>query len=179
MAYLHRTPQTGDVVLGIFEERVAQLLEDQALMDSLSGGIGSDPSTGLDLDQNLYLSLDTAAHLARAQALAIYQTIRLFDGDIRMAAQAEMHIRRCSCGSSRQMWDSTISSFSCRDNTLNTTSMDLWSGWIFVERVRRIWIVTTTVQQIYLTLKHGWYRCTGATKFNMREELWDAESAQQ
>ncbi|KAI0889123.1 uncharacterized protein GGS22DRAFT_67566 [Annulohypoxylon maeteangense] len=55
----------------ILDDRATQLLEDQALSLSL----GKNP--------------DIFDHLSRVQALLAYQTIRLFDGDVRMRAQAE------------------------------------------------------------------------------------------
>ncbi|KAI1211050.1 uncharacterized protein F4807DRAFT_48366 [Annulohypoxylon truncatum] len=56
----------------ILDDRATQLLEDQALGASSPGK-----------------RPDVFDHLGRVQALLAYQTIRLFDGDVRMRAQAE------------------------------------------------------------------------------------------
>ncbi|KAK4235394.1 hypothetical protein C8A03DRAFT_17858 [Achaetomium macrosporum] len=60
--------------LRIIEERCSQLVELQQQSDDLSPCL---------------LAVDTLTHLARTQALFVYQLIRLFDGDIRARAQAE------------------------------------------------------------------------------------------
>ncbi|KAI1458006.1 hypothetical protein F4805DRAFT_153852 [Annulohypoxylon moriforme] len=70
----------------ILDDRVTQLLEDQAL----SASLGKNP--------------DIFDHLSRVQALLAYQTIRLFDGDVRMRAQAEALIPTMSLWA-RQLLD--------------------------------------------------------------------------
>ncbi|KAJ4420349.1 hypothetical protein N0V82_004448 [Gnomoniopsis sp. IMI 355080] len=72
--YINATPETQPLVLHMLEERVKQLLQDQ-------------PNESKDGD-----ALNPFEHLARVQALHIYQTIGLFDGGIRARHVAETQI---------------------------------------------------------------------------------------
>ena len=70
--------------LRIMEGCVSRLVESQPREDRVDFHFeGAAPSSVL---------LDSLAHLARTQALFIYQLIRLFDGDVRARAQAESHM---------------------------------------------------------------------------------------
>ncbi|KAJ4391792.1 hypothetical protein N0V93_005412 [Gnomoniopsis smithogilvyi] len=72
--YLNATPETQPLVLHMLEERVTQLLRDQ-------------PKETKDAD-----ALNPFEHLARVQALHIYQTLGLFSGGIRARHVAETQI---------------------------------------------------------------------------------------
>lgn len=78
-AYHAASPRTKPTALRIIESRanklVAQAQDDLAINEMSPAFL-----------------LDTPTHLARTQALFIYQLIRLFDGDIRSRAQAESHM---------------------------------------------------------------------------------------
>lgn len=77
--YLERTPENKAMVARIVEDRVRQLLDDQPL------GIEGD-------EAEIQHALDPFEHLARVQALHVYQTIGLYDGDIRLRHVAETQI---------------------------------------------------------------------------------------
>ncbi|KAK4149662.1 hypothetical protein C8A00DRAFT_46765 [Chaetomidium leptoderma] len=87
-AYNAASPSSGGkaTALRIIDDRVNRLVQSQPQHDNDydcevdGGGI---PSS--------ILLLPTRTHLARTQALFVYQLIRLFDGDIRARAQAERH----------------------------------------------------------------------------------------
>ncbi|KAK3301718.1 uncharacterized protein B0T15DRAFT_563203, partial [Chaetomium strumarium] len=70
--------------LRIMEERCSRLIQSQPvpLQQVCSNSDNLSPC----------ILVDTLAHLARTQALFVYQLIRLFDGDIRARAQAECHM---------------------------------------------------------------------------------------
>lgn len=68
--YQNRTPENSSIITGLVEERMKQLLNDQPA------------STDMTPFQ----------HLARVHALTVYQTIGLYDGDIRLRHVAETQI---------------------------------------------------------------------------------------
>lgn len=78
-AYLTKNKANETMILRIIEERAAQLIEEQDLVEELHHS------------NSLSCVLD---HLARVQALLIYQIIRLFDGNIRQSGEAERQIPR-------------------------------------------------------------------------------------
>lgn len=79
--YLHATPETEPLVLHMLEERIKQLLQDQ-------------PQDTQDNDTSNHTAgaLSPFEHLARVQALHIYQTIGLFSSGIRARHVAETQI---------------------------------------------------------------------------------------
>lgn len=77
--YLERTPENKMMVTRIIEDRVQQLLDDQPV-DVDNDEAGGPPSFSL------------GEHLARVHALHVYQTIGLYDGDIRLRHVAEDQI---------------------------------------------------------------------------------------
>ncbi|KAK4233216.1 hypothetical protein C8A03DRAFT_19658 [Achaetomium macrosporum] len=70
--------------LRIIDDRVNRLMQSQPQPNN------NDDDDDCDLNPSILFT--TPTHLARTQALFIYQLIRLFDGDIRARAQAEQHI---------------------------------------------------------------------------------------
>lgn len=78
--YVGRTPENKVMVSRIIEDRVRQLLSDQP------GGTEGDET-----------ALNTLEHLARVHALHIYQTIGLYDGDIRLRHVAETQVPTMNC----------------------------------------------------------------------------------
>lgn len=128
--------------------------------------------------------LCTAQHLARVLSLLIYQFICLFDGDIRSRALAEKQIPVLEAWTA-QLWESVN-----LDVTLHNTfggdylaedkihmANHLWRNWILMENVRRVWMVVTYTQCIYLLTRDGTVSCTGTIDFTARGGLWDATSA--
>ncbi|KAK4098853.1 hypothetical protein N658DRAFT_568434 [Parathielavia hyrcaniae] len=78
-AYNAASPGAKQTALRVMDSRVNKLLMSQTHDEDVDG------------ISSAFL-LDTPAHLARTQALFIYQLVRLFDGDIRARAQAESHM---------------------------------------------------------------------------------------
>ncbi|OTA59113.1 hypothetical protein K449DRAFT_385146 [Hypoxylon sp. EC38] len=173
--------------LRVLDDRVVQLLQDQALETSLGK------------------EMDIFDHMSRVQALLTYQTIRLFDGDIRMRAQAEdlvptlflwtKQLLDCAkenltrpslfladiagpSSSSNSVFESGLgsSSTSSSGGGGGCSEDAVWRAWILVESVRRTWLVSNYLQEIYLYMKRGWGNCPGCMTITMRRGLWDAAS---
>ncbi|KAI1806614.1 hypothetical protein F4811DRAFT_509704 [Daldinia bambusicola] len=163
--------ETRATTARVIEDRVTQLLADQALDDTLRTGEG----------------MDIFDHICRVQSLLAYQTIRLLDGDIRMRAQAEALIPTLFLWT-QQLLDSTKDSLtqparfladiaaSCPVAASSDDNV-LWSAWILVESTRRTWLVANYIQETYLYMKHGWSECPGRVPNTMHGRLWDATSA--
>ncbi|KAI8630436.1 hypothetical protein F5Y19DRAFT_46603 [Xylariaceae sp. FL1651] len=181
--YMGKNRENEGTVYRILEERVAQLLQDQALEASLGGGTGEGPSI--------------FDHLGRVQALLCYQLIRLFDGNIRMRVQAEELIPTLFLWN-RQLLESVNSSLGRPERFLVASPFDpdlllrnpqmaespsassakaVWRAWILAESVRRTWQAASIVQHVYLFLKRSWAECPGRLPSTMRRALWDAPSA--
>ncbi|KAI1394200.1 uncharacterized protein F4822DRAFT_40624 [Hypoxylon trugodes] len=169
-AYINRTPAVKGTILQIAEERSLALASQTPPTVTGTKGI--------------------RAHLARTQALFIYEFIRLFDGSVRMRASAERQLpilRRFLT----QMWDAA-KRFSESDAILpqrpfqwGISELDreydsvseLWHLWILSESVRRTHLVVDTVFNIYQIMTRGWTDCPGAAMFTARRGLWETESA--
>jgi hypothetical protein len=74
--YLGKTSSNGQTMCRIIENRARQLVKD---------------GNGLT-DSWLETPLDSLEHLARVQALLVYQVMCLHDGEIRLRHLAESHI---------------------------------------------------------------------------------------
>lgn len=163
--YRIKNPGNTYITFRIIEERVTQLLDDQALENSI------------------YPSQDIFSHLSRVQSLLTYQVIRLFDGDIGVRARADAQLSTLAQWS-REMLAAT-EEFLSRNKCPISHGVQfetefakvIWRSWIIVESVRRTWIVSNYIQQTYLFLKQGWSECPGRVMFTMRSGLWDAPSA--
>ncbi len=162
-AYLSRKPGSEDMTFRIMQERVGQLLREYPV-DSAVG---------------------TSEQLARVQALLIYQAVQLFDGNIRMRAQAEHHIPLLFEWVD-QLWENAgldlknegsgivVSSA----NALGTDAASLsWRLWILAESIRRTCLTAKILQSVYMTMKQTWVDCPGALFFTARQGIWDAPSA--
>ncbi|RYP73542.1 hypothetical protein DL771_003581 [Monosporascus sp. 5C6A] len=162
--YLAKNSKTEDITRQIIDDRVTQLLQEQAIETSLGS------------------PLDVFAHLSRVHALLTYQVIRLFDGDIRMRAQAEALIPTLNFWA-KEMWEETKRtsaegrSFLSWDESESDVSTATWRTWIIVESVRRTWITAGYMQNTYMHLKQGWSECPGRIAFTMRKGLWELQSA--
>ncbi|KAL7627821.1 hypothetical protein AAE478_002016 [Parahypoxylon ruwenzoriense] len=162
----------------ILDDRVTQLLQDQALAQA----------TSIAADMGLF------DHLSRVQALLTYQAIRLFDGDVRMRAQAEALIptlflwtrqlldcaKESSARPGRFLADVLMGgSFGSRGGggSVEENTAAVWRAWILIESVRRTWLIANYLQESYLYMKRGWGDCPGRITFTLRAGLWDASSA--
>ncbi|KAI1170551.1 hypothetical protein F4777DRAFT_591861 [Nemania sp. FL0916] len=187
--YMNKTSANSATVSRVLDDRVAQLLHDQ---DVAALSLGDEDEDGL--------SLSIFDHLSRVQALLSYQVIRLFDGDIRMRAQAEALIptlflwnkqmlERAKNSLGRPERFLVASPFQPTSAVLNAESpppLDvlfgyaspkaIWHAWILAESVRRTWQTTSVVQEVYQFFRRGWAECPGRLPNTMRKALWDAPS---
>ncbi|CAM1511302.1 Fc.00g088150.m01.CDS01 [Cosmosporella sp. VM-42] len=170
--YSGKNEMNEEIVLQLVEDRANSLVRQQEEQMPLTDSQGNTLYEAMGIPV-----LQTIDHLARVQALAIYQLIRLYDGDIRQRAQAERHIDTLT-NWTRQLWQSAN-----LDASLQTTFGDgaaisqIWRDWILAESVRRTWMVANYTQSIYLTLRDGLGPCEGIINFTARRGLWDATSA--
>ncbi|KAI1364416.1 hypothetical protein F5Y08DRAFT_211691 [Xylaria arbuscula] len=184
-AYMGKTQANEATVRQILEDRVSQLLQDQAVEASLGTDTAATSSSGDEMT--------IFAHLSRVQSLLCYQLIRLYDGDIRMRGQAEALVPTLYLWN-RQMLESAKDSLTRPERFLTSSPFGVncgsfgdamplpaqkavWHAWIVAESVRRTWQAATVVQEVYLFLKRGWSECPGRVPSTMRKALWDAPSA--
>ncbi|KAK5628448.1 hypothetical protein RRF57_004163 [Xylaria bambusicola] len=182
-AYMGKTQGNEATVRQILEDRISQLLQDQAVEASL----GTDTSHGN--------RLSIFAHLSRVQSLLCYQLIRLYDGDIRMRGQAETLIPTMFLWN-KQMLESAKDSLRRPELFLTSSPFEVdcpidtgvggcplsspkavWRAWIVAESVRRTWQATAVVQEVYKFFKTGWSECPGRLPSTIRRALWDASTA--
>ncbi|CAI6335059.1 unnamed protein product [Periconia digitata] len=182
------TPTVKQTILQIAEERCARLVEQKGdihNVDSATSGFygGSVIQEGI------------LTQLARVHALFVYEFIRLFDGEIRVRASAELQL------STLRKWTTslreTIQQYrgddtlvtpnpaggNQQDQTHTQSDKDYsaatasWHLWILTESVRRSHLIIDAVANIYQTMTKGWAECAGAVMFTARAGLWDAETA--
>lgn len=169
-AYLHRTPAVKETILQIVKERSSALTKQSAPTAGGAQGI--------------------LAHLARVQALFVYQFIGLFDSSIPLRASAEQKIpllRRWVI----EMWEA-VRRYRGEDTSLGQrplqwtanefdreydVSSEMWRLWILTESVRRSHITIDTVANVYEVMTKGRADCAGGVMFTARRGLWEAESA--
>ncbi|KAF2813914.1 uncharacterized protein BDZ99DRAFT_379935 [Mytilinidion resinicola] len=181
-AYINRTEANTETILRIVEDRTNELL--------LMNGVAFD-----DLEQESSTSsghLEILDHLARVHALFVYQTISLFDGDIRSRHLAEP---RCNllnrwvtqmvdCAShSLSQLSFAFSPLDLIPSTIpapfgpNTVTENLWHSWILSESVRRTWLTATGTYAVFHALQQGWTLCPGGIMFTNSQGVWQAETA--
>ncbi|KAI0206400.1 hypothetical protein F4808DRAFT_118499 [Astrocystis sublimbata] len=180
--YMNRTDDTEATVHRILEDRVSQLLQDQEIEASLNlAGDGG---------------MSIFNRLSRVQSLLCYQLIRLYDGDIRMRAQAEALIPTLSSWNT-QMLETARDSLGHPERFLAPSPFEatmrtdisnptvrafsspnaVWQAWVVAESVRRAWQTTNFVQDVYQFLRCGWAHCSGHLPSTLRKSLWHAPSA--
>ncbi|KAF5858750.1 hypothetical protein ETB97_003804 [Aspergillus alliaceus] len=157
-AYFLQNPSNKDITNPIIEERVSELLAEPT------------PSSLTD-------------HLARVQALLVYQIICLFDGDDHQRSIAERRIPTLISWSSQMLECARISSEYIQlaqsgHGPQEPRQEALWKAWILGESVRRTWMIRTTIVAVYELLKWGRTSCAGGVKFTARAGLWEAPTAQ-
>lgn len=168
-SYQSRTPATEGFIYRIFESRAGSLI---------NGHSPSDPD------------LDCFDHVSRVQALIVYLSIRLFDGDIRQRYLAEQQLPAL------YTWSNNMLSRTAENNHLLLSSAlediapgatqpvspeqqeeVLWRAWIWSESIRRTWLVAQMIHAIYLTMQGRYVGCPGGVMFTTRKHAWDAGSA--
>ncbi|KAL9077949.1 MAG: hypothetical protein Q9157_003131 [Trypethelium eluteriae] len=172
--YLHRNPSNEQAIFQIIQDRARQLVEQNTLPAGSPSRV--DPT-----------NLDPLIHLARAQALLVYQLIGLYDGNIRLRCIAESHIpvlnswmrQAVDQASQSDSLGSYLVSSSCAERAANRLSWEtfVWYSWILAESLRRTWLVVSAIQAAYLTSQDGVAYCLGGMMFTSREGFWEAPSA--
>ncbi|TPX10338.1 uncharacterized protein E0L32_008743 [Thyridium curvatum] len=165
--YYSRTTETEDMVARILDDRASRLIEDQVFADSFG-------------------SLGVLDHLARSQALYMYQAVRLFNGDIQNRARAEdaltvlidwvtqmLQVATDEFGNGFQ----SRTSSALGEISSNNALMLSWRMWVVTESVRRTFLAAKILVGVYLTIRDGCCECAGSTYFTSRKSLWDAPSA--
>ncbi|KAK8036323.1 hypothetical protein PG993_008937 [Apiospora rasikravindrae] len=181
--FLAKSPSNQNGIFQLIDDRVTQLFEDQMQNDELLQSAGSSCSQTRDL----------FGRLSRVQALVAYQIVRLFDGDIRMRARAEADLPMQTAWT-KDLWVQTRNSIApapggdASTSPLNQSipfdglvSLDeavvTWKLWILTESIRRTWLASNLVMELYHYIKHGWSQCPGSIPFTMRAGLWEAGTA--
>ncbi|OBT78789.1 hypothetical protein VF21_02561 [Pseudogymnoascus sp. 05NY08] len=168
LCYFSKTELNELTVFRIIEDRARRLVED-GLTGSLLGTL-----------------LDTHEHLARVQALAMYQAICLYDGDIRLRHLAEGYIPVLNSWI-REMVDHA-SQAPCLGRLVMTSPYEhtaiepssenlLWYSWILAESIRRTSMLAASIQSIYLIHRDGTASCYGSMTFTTKQGAWDVDSA--
>ncbi|KAI1767591.1 hypothetical protein GGR53DRAFT_463277 [Hypoxylon sp. FL1150] len=159
--YMHRslyTPATRGYVLRALHEQAASLVE------TASG-----------------VTLTPRDKLARVHAMMVYQTIRMFDGDITLNQQAEDNVPLLD------VWTNELGKI--KDNLDDVAEKDVaeirskppesWERWVFAESVRRTFLISAALKAFWDLLK-GRRSTTniGAWGFvhrwTLSRHLWDA-----
>jgi hypothetical protein len=151
--HLYKTPATDATVRRIIEHRLHQLIEENTVESTLEPG----STTLMD-------------HLARVQALLVLLIICLFDGNIRLRAQGELHLATLLIWND-QMWQESTRAMR-RDAT-----MEPWRLWILSESLRRTWLTTSIIHGVYTTITQGYTCCPGGVYCTFGNGLWDATTA--
>ncbi|UKZ58116.1 hypothetical protein TrVGV298_011981 [Trichoderma virens] len=173
------------------QDLTARIIQDRANFLIKSGGIEEDNGNLMSMNVPV---LNTSQHLARVQALLIYQILRLFEKGIWQQTRAEeaMLTLLSWC---QQMWDSatldcittsqptsnyTVSDDSQQNDPSNANSTPrLWRLWILSESIRRTWLAVMATISAYRTMKDGWCECAGGITFTARRSLWRASTSSQ
>ena len=181
--YLHKTVSNEQTILQIIEDRVKQLLAEHSIPSA-------DPLLESTTDS---VTLDSLEHVARVQALLIYQVLCLYDGDIRLRHIAESHIpvlnswmeqmvehaSRVLClGGSiiSSAHERSVDGFSLPD--IGHCENLLWYSWIMAESIRRTWLVASGIQGTYLVMQQcRAIPCQGGMVVTTRQGVWEAQSA--
>ncbi|TGJ88522.1 hypothetical protein E0Z10_g193 [Xylaria hypoxylon] len=180
-AYMGKTEKNEDVVMQLVEDKSNALLRQHGSLDTFPFVDSCEVSTSMT-------TIDTYGHLARVQALFIYQFIRLFDGDVRQRAQAEK-LSVTLQEWRTQLWESAkVNDYlqdTIDDSDPSTTHPQstykpvahLWRYWILAESIRRIWMVVNYTHTVYLIMRDSQASCPGSIVYTLRRSLWEATSA--
>jgi hypothetical protein len=179
--YLHKTEANEKIIFQLIEGRVKALLE--YYDDSPTG-------TFTNHRRPRPASMDSLEHIARVQALLIYQFIGLYDGDIRLRHLAEgsiavlnrwmyqmvHHASQTAC-----LGDAVV--LPLHEGSMYDTALGenlLWYSWILAESIRRTWVIVSGMQGLYLILQQHDVAapCLGGMMLTTRRGVWDAPSAQ-
>jgi hypothetical protein len=182
-SYNNRTESNNATILKIVEDRSTELLKQNGIILDILG-------VESNLNETPTESMDLLEQLARVHSLMVYQTISLFDGDIRSRWLAENRFPILT------RWTQQILETPRRDySRLSLTSDSLlspqieqplresgtcnrkWHAWILAESIRRTWLVAMGLHAVYYTLQQRWTVCAGGIMFTNRQGVWQADSA--
>ncbi|OJD35878.1 transcription factor cys6 protein [Diplodia corticola] len=127
------------------------------------------------------LMASKAELLAALQALVLYQTIRYFDGDIRLRAQAEADepVLAAWTNQLRARMHQLVPSLPASAGALlptQTRAQD-WQRWLVEESTRRTVLSSAILQGVYEFLKFGWDKASDhRLSFTAQRALWEAQS---
>jgi hypothetical protein len=150
--YLYKTPATESTVRRIVEQRLHQLMEEMAVNSALDLGFTT-----------------LVEHLARVQALLVLLVICLFDGNIRLRAQGELHLATLLVWNNR-MWQQFT------EEMQSDLTLEPWRQWIFGESLRRTWLTISIINSVYMHMTQGFSSCPGGVYCTFGNNLWDATS---
>ena len=177
-SYIHRTPANTDTVLTIVEDRSTDLLrENGAILDRVGAEKWAD---GGEQDVDLF------TQLTRLHALMVYQSIGLFNGDIRSRHVAEGHMAVQDSWAGKLFHSAAKALSNTHDvathlvgclPTPSTYSQQQWYLWILSESIRRTWFVAVSLSAVFSVLQQGWSPCPGSIMYTNRSGLWNAGSA--
>lgn len=183
-SYKARTESNTKTILRIVEDRAAELLSlDGTTLDLLGMENRSDEEVDIT-------SVDLLEQLARVHALIVYQSISLFDGDIRSRWLAEcrfpilvrwahraLEIPHLDASKLSLTTESHIMPPAERSYITGRGCNTKWHTWVIAESIRRTWLVAGALPSVYFNLQQRWADCPGGIMFTNREGLWGAESA--
>jgi hypothetical protein len=115
--------------------------------------------------------------LASLQTLILYNIIRLFDGDIRLRADAELSDPVLATWT--EQLKTRIQPLPTGNSPSSQPITTDWHNWIFAESVRRTVLVSFMLRGIYMFLKQGWDDFSGDVNpltFTAQSALWNAPS---
>ncbi|KAI1826987.1 hypothetical protein F4861DRAFT_463769 [Xylaria intraflava] len=129
------------------------------------------------------VTLPPVEKLARAQALFLYQMIRLFDGDVTLRAQGERDIALLKkwLGELCHIRDNLGDLVLLEQASIREQPPIEWEKWIFAECVRRTVLVAYAALNLYELLKDPTYReidspWNYAHRWTLGRSLWEATS---
>jgi len=179
--YFHKTASNEHIIFKLIEDRVMHLIAEHNV-----------PSAN-QLQKTNGVSLNSIDHIARVQALLVYQIIGLYDGDIRLRHISETHMPILNTW----MWEMVqhASQAACLGGAVISSTFEpaavgpcyplnaqsenlLWDSWILAECVRRTWVVSSAIHTVFLALQNReTSACQGGMMFTTREGVWEAKSA--
>ncbi|GKU09358.1 unnamed protein product, partial [Fusarium langsethiae] len=175
--FLNKTPANEQLVMRLVEERSQALLNEH----------------GFDIAGSLVLrgqgnGLDLMDHIARVQALFIYQFIGLFEDKVgsRPVAQSRNDVLLAWTKDMVSSAAATVPS-GVRDILASSEPGKyygkefiqlLWHSWIVSETVRRTWNVMATMLGLFGFVKGGRTApCPGGMMFTTQIGVWEAKGA--
>jgi hypothetical protein len=183
-SYNNRTESNTKTILRIVEDQATELLEQNGItLDLLGIACSSTEKAGLEC-------MSLLEQLARVHALIVYQTISLFDGDIRSRWLAEsrfpiltrwatqmIEAPRLDTSQLSLIRDSLFLPHIGHPYPVGGTCTTKWHAWILAESIRRTWLVAMGLHAVYFTLQQRWTVCAGGIMFTNRQGVWEADSA--